>query len=222
MLLTSANCATVTHWKKTMPTSKISSELAYQQEKHYPILEPRTKIVLVLGPRSLNRHKLNNIYKVLEISSSDIIWGDGKTDCNLPQRIVRVKLGYRLPIFAKNCSHFSTNFKLYPSTETYKDLNEKIRNTVGGPSIASTRETVVEGTSYRNQRNCASLLLLLMLVSFVATRCVSQCRLLYKPNGSTTVKSSASHHTKTYCIPLRGCSFEIFTELHQDGELGAM
>ena len=55
--------------------------------------------------------------------------------------------------------HKSTNVKFYPFTETDKELLEKIRDDmVGGPSIAFTREAVVDETLIRISANvCKSI-----------------------------------------------------------------
>ena len=51
-----------------------------------------------------------------------------------------LKLGCTLPNLVKICLHKSADSKFYPSTESDKNLLEKIReDMVGGPSIVFTR-----------------------------------------------------------------------------------
>ena len=60
-----------------------------------------------------------------------------------------LKLGSTLPNLANICLHKSTNAKIYPFTETDKDLLQKIReDVVGGPSIVFTRKAVVDVYPY--------------------------------------------------------------------------
>ena len=54
-----------------------------------------------------------------------------------------LKLGCTLPNLANICLHKSTDAKFYPFTEGDKDILEKIREDVGGPSIVFTREAIV-------------------------------------------------------------------------------
>ena len=70
-----------------------------------------------------------------------------------------LKLGCALPILANTCPHKSTNAKIYPFTETDKDLLQKIREEmVGSPSIVFTRKAVVDKTFIRNLgKNCKSI-----------------------------------------------------------------
>ena len=70
-----------------------------------------------------------------------------------------LKLGCTLSNLAKTCLHKSTSAKLYPFTETDKDLLEKIRkDMIGGPSIVFTRKAVVDETFIRNSTNiCNSI-----------------------------------------------------------------
>ena len=61
-----------------------------------------------------------------------------------------LKLGCTLPNLANICHYKSTSAKLYPFTETDKDLLQNIReDVVGGPFIVSTRKTVVDETFIR-------------------------------------------------------------------------
>ena len=75
------------------------------------------------------------------------------------KEIDMLKLGCTLPNSTKICLHKSTSVKLYPFTETDKNLLQKIReDMVGGPSIVFTRKTVVDETFTRNSRNvCKSI-----------------------------------------------------------------
>ena len=62
-----------------------------------------------------------------------------------------LKLECTLPILANICLHKSTSAKLYPFTETDKDLLQNIReDLVGGPSIVFSRKTVVLESFIRN------------------------------------------------------------------------
>ena len=66
------------------------------------------------------------------------------------KQIDMLKLGSTLPNLANICSHKSTDSKLYPFTESNKDLLEKIReDIVGGPSFVFTRKAVVDKTFIR-------------------------------------------------------------------------
>ena len=70
-----------------------------------------------------------------------------------------LKLGCTLQNLANICHHKSTSAKLYPFTETDKDLLQKIReDMVGGPSIVFTRKAVVDETFIRSSGNfCKSI-----------------------------------------------------------------
>ena len=70
-----------------------------------------------------------------------------------------LKLGCTLPNLAYICLHKSTDSKFYPSTESDKELLEKIReDMVGGPSNVFTREAVVDQTFIRKSSNlCKSI-----------------------------------------------------------------
>ena len=70
-----------------------------------------------------------------------------------------LKLGCTLPNLGNFCPHKSTNAKLYPFTETDRDLLQKIReDMVVGPSIFFTRKAVVDETFIRNSGNiCKSI-----------------------------------------------------------------
>ena len=70
------------------------------------------------------------------------------------KRIDMLKLGCTLPILANNCLHKFTSAKIYPFTETDKDLLQKIReHMVGGTSIVFTRKAVVDETFTQNSGN---------------------------------------------------------------------
>ena len=76
------------------------------------------------------------------------------------KEIDMLKLGCTLPNLANICLHKSTNAKLYPFTETDKDLLQKIReDMVGGPSIVFTRKAVVDKTFIRDSKKniCKSI-----------------------------------------------------------------
>ena len=70
-----------------------------------------------------------------------------------------LKLGCTLPNLASICLHKPTDSKFYPSTESDKDLLEKIReDMVGGFSIVFTRKAVVDETFIRKSSNlCKSI-----------------------------------------------------------------
>ena len=64
-----------------------------------------------------------------------------------------LKLGCTLPNMATICFHKSTSAQFYQSTETDKDLLQKIgEDMVGGPSIVFTRKVVVVETFIWNSR----------------------------------------------------------------------
>ena len=70
------------------------------------------------------------------------------------KRIDMLKLGCTLPNLVNICLHKSTSAKLYPFTETDKDLLQKIREEmVGGPSIVLTLKIVVHETFVWNSGN---------------------------------------------------------------------
>ena len=70
------------------------------------------------------------------------------------KEIDMLKLGCTLPNLATICLHKSTDSKIYPLTESDKDLFEKIReDMVGGPSIVFTPEAVVDETFIRKSTN---------------------------------------------------------------------
>ena len=70
-----------------------------------------------------------------------------------------LKLGCILPNSANICLQKSTRAKVYPFTETDKDLLGKIREVmVGGASIVFTRRAVVDETFIRKPQNvCKSI-----------------------------------------------------------------
>ena len=70
-----------------------------------------------------------------------------------------LKLGCTVPNMANICFHKPTSAKLYSFTETDENLLQKIReDMVVGPSIVSTRKTVVDETFIRNSGNiCKSI-----------------------------------------------------------------
>ena len=70
-----------------------------------------------------------------------------------------LKLGCTLPDLANSCLHKSTVSKIYPFTESDKDMLEKIReDVVGGPSIVFTRKAAMDETFIRKSSNlCKSI-----------------------------------------------------------------
>ena len=89
--------------------------------------------------------------------------------------------GCNLPNLANICLQKSTTAKFYPSTETDKDVLEKIhKDKVGGPSILITSKTVVGEI-----RTIGAIPLSeLMLVGFILSLCVKQCQLVATQDGS--------------------------------------
>ena len=75
------------------------------------------------------------------------------------KEIDTIKLGCTLPNLANICLLKTTDSKFYPSTESDRDLLEKLReDVVGGPSIVFTRKAVVDGTFVRKSTNlCKSI-----------------------------------------------------------------
>ena len=74
------------------------------------------------------------------------------------KEIDMLKLRCTLPNLANICLHKSTDAKFYPFTEEDKDLLEKLREDVGGPSIVFTRKAVVDETFIRKSTNlCKSI-----------------------------------------------------------------
>ena len=69
------------------------------------------------------------------------------------------KLGCTLPNLANICLHKSRDSKIYPFTESDKDLLEKIQqNMVGDPSIVFTGKIVVDEIFFRKLSNlCKSI-----------------------------------------------------------------
>ena len=69
-----------------------------------------------------------------------------------------LKLGCTLSNLVNICFHKSTDAKLYPFTDADKNLLEKIRDFVGGPSIVFTRKAVFDETFIRKSANiCKSI-----------------------------------------------------------------
>ena len=64
-----------------------------------------------------------------------------------------LKLSCTLPNLADICLHKSTDAEFYPFTERDKDLLEKIRDVVDGPSIVFTRKAIVNETFTRQSPN---------------------------------------------------------------------
>ena len=64
-----------------------------------------------------------------------------------------LKLRCTLTNLPNICLHKSTDAKFYPFTQGNKELLEKIREDVGGPSIVFTRKAVVNETFIRKSTN---------------------------------------------------------------------
>ena len=64
-----------------------------------------------------------------------------------------LELGWTLPFLATICPRKSTDRKFYPFTEADKNLLEKVRDVVGGPSIVLTSKAVVAETFIRKSSN---------------------------------------------------------------------
>ena len=75
---------------------------------------------------------------------------------------------------------------------------------------------------FGNQRICASLSSVLMLVNFILTQCVCQCWLVFILEVSSVVTANASLHTKTNPTLLNTWSFLFVDELDQFVELREM
>ena len=76
------------------------------------------------------------------------------TDFYHNKGIEMLKLGCTLPTLANICLRKSTDSKIYPFTESDKDLLEKIRKImVGGFSIVFTRKAVEDETFIRKSSN---------------------------------------------------------------------
>ena len=74
------------------------------------------------------------------------------------KEIDMLKLGCTLPNLANICMHKSTSAKFYPITEAHKNLLQKIRDLVGGPSIVFTCKAVIDRNFIRNSGNlCKSI-----------------------------------------------------------------
>ena len=69
------------------------------------------------------------------------------------KNIDMLKLGCTLPNLANICLHKTTDAKFYPFREGGRNLLEKIRDVVGGPSIVFTRKAVVDETFIRKSSN---------------------------------------------------------------------
>ena len=98
-----------------------------------------------------------------------------------------LKLGCTLPNLANICLHKSTSAKIYPFTETDKDLLQTIReDMVGGPSIVSTRKAVVDEILSGIQEIFVNLLLALTQVRCILILCASPCQQVYTRDGNIT------------------------------------
>ena len=85
-----------------------------------------------------------------------------------------LKLGCTSPNLANICLHKSTDAKLYPFTEGDKDILKKVgEDVVGGPPIVFKRKAVVDETLSESLQLYANLLLALMPVNYIPTRCVN-------------------------------------------------
>ena len=105
----------------------------------------------------------------------------------LKKGIDMLKLGCTLPNLTNSCLHKSTSAKFYPFTETDKNLLQKIRDEmVGGPSIAFTRNAVVDETFIRNSGNICKSIVGIDATSFILIPCVSPCQQDYTRDGNMT------------------------------------
>ena len=70
-----------------------------------------------------------------------------------------LKLGCTLPNLANICLYKSTDSKVYPFTESDKNMREKIqKDVVGGPNFVFTRKAVVDETFTGKSSNlCKSI-----------------------------------------------------------------
>ena len=70
-----------------------------------------------------------------------------------------LKLGCTLPNLVSICPHKSTVTKFHPFTEADKDLLEKNRDVVGGPSLVVGSKAVVDETFILKSTNICKLIL---------------------------------------------------------------
>ena len=112
-----------------------------------------------------------------------------------------LKLGCTLPNLANNCLLKSTSAKFHPFTETDKDLLQKIRDLVCGPSIVSTRKAAVDETFIREI--FVNLLLALTQVNCILILCVSPCQEHYTRGGNMTPNLIGLNLNKTNLETLR-------------------
>ena len=99
-----------------------------------------------------------------------------------------LKLGCTLPNLANICLHKSTDAKFYPFTEGDKDLLEKIRDVVGGPSIVFHINQSFRKLSFGNRRTYAKLLTGLIPANYIHNRGVNPSRPVYIRVGSLIQK----------------------------------
>ena len=92
-----------------------------------------------------------------------------------------LKLGCTLPNLANLCLHKSNSAKFYYSTETDKDLLQKIREImVGGSSIVFIRKAVVDETFIRNSgKICKSIVCIDASQLYIYSMCQSMPTGLY-------------------------------------------
>ena len=81
----------------------------------------------------------------------------------------------------------------------YKDSSDKIRDDmVGEPSIVFTGKAEVDDSFLGKSKNCASLLLVLMPISFIPTQCVNQFLLACIRDGNTSARVENSQLTEKF------------------------
>ena len=156
----SANLETCTPWKRIIQIIKKYLAADWRLEKHY--------LEWSFPNHRLQERKTTNfclIYGIMRKCEHLKTFYSGTTTKTLSQHskqckkclffycrkgMEMLKVGCTLPNFAKIFLHISTGAKFYPSTETDKNLLEKIReDMLGGPSIVFTRRAVVDETFIR-------------------------------------------------------------------------
>ena len=99
----------------------------------------------------LRSYNKNDVDEVLDAMQKMIVFYHDK-DIDI------LKLDCTLPNLANICLQKSTDAKIYPCKESDKDLLQKNRDVVGGPSMVFTRKTVVDETFIRKSANiCKSI-----------------------------------------------------------------
>ena len=132
-----------------------------------------------------------------------------------------LKLGCTLPYLAKNCLHKSTDSKIFPFTETAKDLLEKRREVMfGRPFSLLTCKALVDEILVRE-----STILCKSIVGIDASLLFphSMCQLMVCiQGGSMRVRPSASNYPKNKSRFSRIWSCHVFNNFDRTVELRVM